>query len=189
MPGEINRIDPQSVPAGRPRKNKVECSERILETATVGDQVRVHVEVSTVSTGTELHHVQGTHTRESTYPSSIGYISVGRIIGIGDKVSGWAMNQRVLVHQSHFARHNADPSTILPVPDGVESVDACTAILLGIALRGVRGGKIRIGDSVVVFGLGVIGLFAVHLSKIAGAYPVIAIDPVAKPRRRSAPTW
>jgi threonine dehydrogenase-like Zn-dependent dehydrogenase len=180
MPGETNRIE-RNPCLLTTAKNKVECSERVLE-ALPEDQVRVRVEVSMVSTGTELHHIQGTHTKESTYPRSTGYISVGRIVGIGDKVSGWSLGQRVLVQQGHFAHHNADPLRILPVPEGVEPADACATILLGISLRGVRGGQVRFGDSVAVFGLGVIGLFAVHLSKLAGAYPVIAVDPVAKRR-------
>jgi threonine dehydrogenase-like Zn-dependent dehydrogenase len=180
MSGETDRIERNPCLLAT-AKNKVECSERVLE-ALRDDQVRVRVEVSMVSTGTELHHIQGTHTKESTFPRSTGYISVGKIIGIGAKVSGWSLDQRVLVHQSHFARHNADPATILPVPDGVEPADACATVLLGISLRGVRGGQVQFGDSVAVFGLGVIGLFTVHLSKLAGAHPVIAVDPVAKRR-------
>ncbi len=48
---------------------------------------------------------------------------------------------------------------------------------MGISLRGVRGGKVTLGKSAAVFGLGVIGQYAVHLSKLAGGYPVIGIDP------------
>src|SRR5690606_25852222 len=68
------------------------------------------------------------------------------------------------------------------VPENVESVDAAATILLGISLRGIRAGKVRFGDSVSIFGLGVIGQYAVHLAKLSGAYPVIAVDPVARRR-------
>ncbi|HTL52546.1 MAG TPA: zinc-binding alcohol dehydrogenase, partial [Planctomycetota bacterium] len=68
------------------------------------------------------------------------------------------------------------------VPPEVSSEDAVCTVLLGISIRGVRGGKVTLGKSVAVFGLGVIGQFATHLSKLAGGYPVIAIDPVAARR-------
>jgi len=48
----------------------------------------------------------------------------------------------------------------------------------------VRDGHVRIGDAVAVFGLGAIGLMAVGLAKLAGAYPVFAVDPI--PLRREA---
>ena len=46
----------------------------------------------------------------------------------------------------------------------------------------MRDGHIRLGDAVAVFGMGAIGLFVVQLAKLAGAYPVIAVDPI--PLRR-----
>jgi 2-desacetyl-2-hydroxyethyl bacteriochlorophyllide A dehydrogenase len=161
--------------------NVVECRTRPLE-ALKENQVRVQTEVSMVSPGTELHHLTGTHTKKMTFPSSIGYISVGKIIGRGGAAPETLMGKRVLVQQSHFAHHNADADKVKLVPDGVDPVDAATTILLGIGLRGIRGGSVRLGDSVVVFGLGVIGLYAMHLSKVAGAYPVIAVDPVGSRR-------
>ena len=42
----------------------------------------------------------------------------------------------------------------------------------------VRDGHIRIGDAVAVFGMGGIGLMALQLAKLAGAYPVIGVDPL-----------
>jgi len=180
MPGETGRIERNPCLLAI-EMGKVGCSERVLE-ALRDDQVRVKVEVSLVSTGTELHHIMGTHTKPFTYPGSTGYISVGRIEGFGSKVENWKLGERVLVQQSHFARHNANPNQMLRVPEGVDPVDAATAILLGISLRGVRGGQVRLGDSVLVVGLGVIGQYAVHLAKVAGAHPVIAVDLVAKRR-------
>ncbi|HYF49768.1 MAG TPA: zinc-binding alcohol dehydrogenase, partial [Planctomycetota bacterium] len=117
-------------------------------------------------------------TKKSEFPRATGYISVGKVVGAGGAVSESLMGQRFLVQQNHFAFHNADPKRLRAIPEGVDPVDGCTAILLGISLRGIRGGQVRIGDSVVVFGLGVIGLYALHLAKVAGAYPVIGVDPV-----------
>lgn len=162
-------------------QGSVGVSERPVE-ALRDDQVRVKVECSMVSPGTELHHIQGTHTKASTFPRATGYIAVGRIEGIGGKAEGWQIGERVLTPIGHHARMNLDPKRIKKVPETLDPVDACAAILLGISLRGIRGGKVRIGDSVVVVGLGAIGLYALHLAKVAGAYPVIAVDPVGMRR-------
>ncbi|MCW8129667.1 MAG: zinc-binding dehydrogenase [Planctomycetota bacterium] len=160
---------------------KVGVSERAVE-ALRDDQVRVKVDVSMVSPGTELHHILGTHTKASSFPRATGYIAVGRIEGLGSKVAGFQLGERVLTSIGHHARLNADPQRIKKVPEGLDPVDACAAVLLGISLRGVRGGKVRLGDSAAVVGLGAIGLYALHLAKVAGAHPVIAVDPVAMRR-------
>jgi len=157
--------------------NTVECATRPLAELKLSE-VRIQVEVSMVSPGTELHHITGTHTKKSEFPLATGYISVGKVVGTGGACDEALLGQRFLVQQNHFAFHNAEVKNLRAIPEGVDPVDGGTAILLGIALRGIRGGQVRIGDSVVVFGMGVIGLYALHLAKVAGAYPVIAVDPV-----------
>ncbi|KKL84828.1 hypothetical protein LCGC14_1960850, partial [marine sediment metagenome] len=46
------------------------------------------------------------------------------------------------------------------------------------ALGAIRDGHVRLGDAVVVFGTGAIGLMAVQLAKLAGASLVIAVEPL-----------
>jgi threonine dehydrogenase-like Zn-dependent dehydrogenase len=50
------------------------------------------------------------------------------------------------------------------------------------AIGALRDGHVRIGDAVAVFGMGAIGLIVLQLAKLAGAYPVIAVDPLASRR-------
>jgi threonine dehydrogenase-like Zn-dependent dehydrogenase len=59
---------------------------------------------------------------------------------------------------------------------------------LVFALGAVRDGGVRLGDAVAVFGLGAIGLMAVQLARLAGAHPVIAIDPLPNRRAVAAKT-
>ena len=49
----------------------------------------------------------------------------------------------------------------------------------------MRDGHIRIGDAVAVSGLGAIGLIVVQFCRLAGAHPIIALDPLAN-RREAA---
>jgi len=161
--------------------NTVEVQERELG-ATEPGHVCVRTEYSMVSTGTELHTIQGTHTQDRPFPRMTGYIAVGRVIGVGDGVETLAMGDRVLFSAAHFEMWDFPVARCIPVPEGIASEMAVCTTLLGISIRGVRAGKVQLGDSVAVFGQGVIGAFATHLSKLAGACPVIAVDPVVKRR-------
>ncbi len=69
-------------------------------------------------------------------------------------------------------------AAVLPLPDGVPLADAALlgcAVLTGFGAvnhaAGVRGGQ-----SVVVFGLGGVGLSVIQAARIAGAAPIIAVD-------------
>jgi 2-desacetyl-2-hydroxyethyl bacteriochlorophyllide A dehydrogenase len=180
MKGDCEKID--NVPCLMAvALNTVACTTRSLDALASGE-VRVRVECSMVSTGTELHHIQQTHTRESSFPRPTGYIAAGRVVGLGPDVKGFEIGERVTCGGGHLAALNAHFSKLKRVPEGVDPVDACAVTLLGISLRGIRAGQVRFGDSVAVFGLGVIGQYAAHLAKLSGAFPVIGIDPVAKRR-------
>jgi S-(hydroxymethyl)glutathione dehydrogenase / alcohol dehydrogenase len=74
---------------------------------------------------------------------------------------------------------------VLPLPDGVSLQDAA---LLGCAVLTAYGAVnhaagVQPGQSVVVFGLGGVGLAAVQSARIAGAGPIIAVD--VRPEKES----
>ncbi|MEU6949676.1 Zn-dependent alcohol dehydrogenase [Streptomyces sp. NPDC046316] len=67
---------------------------------------------------------------------------------------------------------------VLPVPDGVPLTDAA---LLGCAVLTGWGAvhhaaRVRQGESVVVYGVGGVGLATLQAARIAGASPIIAVD-------------
>ncbi|GAA2519029.1 zinc-binding dehydrogenase [Streptomyces gobitricini] len=78
-----------------------------------------------------------------------------------------------------FAEETVVPATcVLPAPDGVPLTDAA---LLGCAVLTGFGAvhhsaRVRAGESVVVFGVGGVGLAALQAARIAGAGTVIAVD-------------
>jgi threonine dehydrogenase-like Zn-dependent dehydrogenase len=51
-----------------------------------------------------------------------------------------------------------------------------------IALNGVRRAKVQLGESVAVFGLGPIGIWAAQFARLCGARPVIGVDVLAHRR-------
>jgi threonine dehydrogenase-like Zn-dependent dehydrogenase len=69
-----------------------------------------------------------------------------------------------------------------PLPDGLAPERAVFLGSTAIALQAVHDAQIKVGDHVIVFGLGVLGLLAVSLARKAGASRITAVDPVAKRR-------
>lgn len=72
-----------------------------------------------------------------------------------------------------------DANSCIPVPDGVPLVEAALlgcALLTGVgAIR--NAARVRPGQSVLVLGLGGVGLSAVQGARIAGAGRIIGVDP------------
>ena len=65
---------------------------------------------------------------------------------------------------------------IIKVPDEVKLEDAVLFDVICVALHGIRISRFKIGDAVVVSGMGSVGLSAVQFLKAAGAHPIIALD-------------
>ena len=59
------------------------------------------------------------------------------------------------------------------------------ALISTFPLAAIRKAKLEIGESAMVMGLGILGVFAVQELKAAGAYPIVAVDPI-KDRREFA---
>lgn len=86
---------------------------------------------------------------------------------------------------SAFAEHVVvDRGSLVPIPSDVAPA---TAALFGCALLTGAGAvlntaRVRPGESVAVFGLGGVGLAAVMAAVVAGAEPIVAVDPVPDKR-------
>jgi len=77
---------------------------------------------------------------------------------------------------------------IWPLPTGIDraTIKACaTFALWSVGLGGIRKARLEIGESVLVIGLGPIGLTAARFAELAGAYPIIGLDP-SEPQRAHA---
>lgn len=87
---------------------------------------------------------------------------------------------------SGFARHAViarESAVVIPkdVPFGTAALFGC-AVLTGTGAV-LNTADVRRGQSVAVFGLGGVGLAAVMGAKVAGAGPIVAVDPVESKRQ------
>jgi predicted dehydrogenase/threonine dehydrogenase-like Zn-dependent dehydrogenase len=109
-------------------------------------------------------------------PLPLGYSNVGTVIEVGDGVSGFSVGDRV-VSNGHHAEVVCVPSNLCAhIPAGVDDESAAFTVLGAIALQGIRLLQPTLGESVVVTGLGLIGLLAVQVLRANGCN-VLGIDP------------
>jgi predicted dehydrogenase/threonine dehydrogenase-like Zn-dependent dehydrogenase len=107
---------------------------------------------------------------ESSFPT--GYACSGRVVTCGRNVHGFAPGDLVACAGANRANHAelvAVPANlVVRVPDSCDLESAASATIGAIALQGVRRTDVRLGESVAVVGLGLIGQITVQLLKAAG---------------------
>jgi predicted dehydrogenase/threonine dehydrogenase-like Zn-dependent dehydrogenase len=110
-------------------------------------------------------------------PLPLGYCNVGRILELGSGTRGFIVGERVISNGKHAEVVSAPINLCAKVPDGVCDEAAAFTVLGAIALQGIRLAQPTLGESVVVTGLGLIGLLSVQLLRAHGCR-VLAIDSV-----------
>lgn len=155
----------------------IEAKDRAPENG----EVRIKLAFSTVSAGTErallTGNEEGGENFRFGFPSSSGYSGSGIITDVGPNVTEYKVGDRVMVHGGGHQQYCTVPlKEIVPIPDNVSLEEAALVIIAGFSLAAIRKAKICLGDSCLVTGLGILGLFAVQFAKLSGAYPVIGAD-------------
>ncbi|ELY2620392.1 zinc-binding alcohol dehydrogenase [Cronobacter malonaticus] len=125
----------------------------------------------------------------------LGNMVVGEIIERGARVTGFAVGDMVCTYgplMETVIVNAVDNYKLRKMPQGGSWKNAVCYDPAQFAMSGVRDGNVRVGDFVVVVGLGAIGQIAVQLAKKAGASVVIGVDPIehrcAIARRQGADT-
>jgi len=96
-------------------------------------------------------------------PLPLGYCNVGRIAEVGAGVFGFAEGERVISNGKHAEVVGVPINLCARVPDAVTDEEAAFTVLGAIALQGIRLVQPTLGETVVVTGLGLIGLMTVQL--------------------------
>lgn len=119
-------------------------------------------------------------------PSPLGYSSAGSILEVGETTTGLSQDDLVACGGAGYANHAevvyVPRTLVVPLPldgDGAALVtfeQAAFATVGSVALHGVRLSDARLGDVVVVVGLGLIGLLALQMARAAGCV-VVGLDP------------
>ena len=166
-------------------------------------QVLVRVVYSGIC-GAQLNEIDGTKGPDPYLPHLLGHEGSGVVLEAGPGVKTVPAGQRVVMHwrkgrgiEAPTPRYRwrgqslnagwvttfnqyaiVSENRVTPIPDGLE-LDV--APLLGCAVTSGLGvitnnARVRIGESVVVFGAGGVGLNVIQGAVLAGAHPIVAVD-------------
>lgn len=102
----------------------------------------------------------------------VGYSAAGIVMEVGEGVKDIRPGDRVACAGAQCANHAevicVPRNLTVPVPNGLDSIDACTVTLGAIAMQGVRRAQPTLGETFVVIGLGILGQIAVQLLRANG---------------------
>lgn len=101
-------------------------------------------------------------------PISLGYSNVGEVIAVGEGVSGFEIGGRVASNGPHAEFVCVPKNLVTHIPEDVSDEEAAFTVVGSIGLQGIRLLNPTLGETVVVIGLGLIGLLTAQLLKANG---------------------
>ncbi|MFQ5922955.1 MAG: zinc-binding dehydrogenase, partial [Anaerolineales bacterium] len=155
--------------------------------APQGDQVLVRTHFSAISAGTELMIYRGEVPENTSldlpalsgmmnFPLRYGYSAVGEVAALGDAAPGELEGASVFAFQPHASHFVARADELLPLPEGLPLESALFLPNMESAVNFLHDGAPRVGERVVVFGQGVVGLLTAALLARIPLGSLITVD-------------
>ena len=101
-------------------------------------------------------------------PLPMGYCNVGKVLDTGRDAGVFQVGDRVVSNGKHAEAVSVPMNLCAKVPDVVSDDEAAFTVLGAIALQGIRLANPTLGETVVVTGLGLVGLMTVQLLRAHG---------------------
>ena len=108
-------------------------------------------------------------------PLPLGYCNVGRVVAVGKGVTEFVVGDRVASNGNHAEYVCVPKNLVAKIPDNVSDDEATFTVIGSIGLQGVRLLNPQLGETIVVVGLGLIGLIVAPLLKFNGC-KVIGVE-------------
>lgn len=166
------RIAASLVSAGTERASAEFASKNLVQKAKARPDL-VREVISKVRRDGLLAAVQAVRTRLDQ-PLTLGYSSAGTVAAVGEGVTDIRVGDRVACAGAGFAVH-AEVACVprlllarIPEQSAITFEEAAFATVGAVALHGIRTADVKLGDSVAVIGLGLLGQLTVQLLKAAG---------------------
>ena len=153
------------------------------------DRVLVQTIVSAISSGTEMLFYHGLVPKEipldenipvlaqrAGYPFKYGYAAVGKVVECGKTADPKWRDRLVFSFHPHESFFAADPATLIPIDD-IRVEDAAFLANTETAVNFLMDGKPVIGEKVMVFGQGVVGLLTTALLAQIPLGVLLAVEP------------
>ncbi len=108
-------------------------------------------------------------------PLPLGYCNVGSVVAVGKGVSGFSIGDRVASNGNHAEFVAVPENLAVHIPDEVSDEEAVFTVIGSIGLQGIRLLNPSLGETVVVIGLGLIGIITAQLL-MANGCNVIGVE-------------
>ena len=108
-------------------------------------------------------------------PLPLGYCNVGKVIAVGEGVSEFQVGDRVASNGAHAEVVCVPKNLVAHIPNNVSDEEAAFTVIGSIGLQGIRLLNPTFGETVVVIGMGLIGLLTAQMLKANGCQ-VIGVD-------------
>lgn len=158
------------------------------------DEVLVETLYSGLSAGTEMQFYHGiapffdkeldenkrlfvkSETASYKYPLSYGYENVGVIAEVGKDVTHLKAGDVVASYFGHISKFKTKAEGFTLLPESMNPRCGVFLPLLGVAYKNILNARIILGETVVIFGAGIVGQLLIQLAKRSGAGKVISVD-------------
>lgn len=108
-------------------------------------------------------------------PLPLGYCASGTVVEVGPQTHGLHVGDRIVSNSPHAELAFVPQNLCARIPENVSDENAAFTVVGAIALQGIRLAAPTLGETIVVMGLGLIGLLAVQLLRANGCR-VIGMD-------------
>ncbi len=164
-----------------PEAQRIEvCAEEVP--APGPGEILCQAVASLISTGTELNCLAGSFDPGTNwagmvrYPFRPGYSMVARVVAVGPDVAGVREGDRIHSRTPHQQYYVLPAAEAYRLPDTIGDEEATWVRLAGTTQLAARRAELKLGESVAVIGLGMLGQLVVQYMSLAGARRIIAID-------------
>lgn len=162
------------------------------------NQVLVQTLVSAISAGTELLFYRGQAPTDIpvdetisalagdfNFPLKYGYAAVGRVTATGAEVVPAWQGRLVFAFHPHESHFLSSPDELIPVPPDLSPEEAAFLPNMETAVNFLQDGQPMIGEQVLVFGQGVVGLLTTSLLARLPLAGLVTLDCAALRREKS----
>ncbi|MCH2193794.1 bi-domain-containing oxidoreductase [Kordia sp.] len=108
-------------------------------------------------------------------PLPLGYCNVGKVIAVGKGVTDFKVGDRVASNGQHAEFVSVPQNLVAHIPDNISDEEAAFTVIGSIGLQGIRLINPTMGETIVVVGLGLIGLLTAEML-VANGCTVIGYD-------------
>ncbi|WP_420571276.1 bi-domain-containing oxidoreductase [Kordia sp.] len=108
-------------------------------------------------------------------PLPLGYCNVGKVVAVGKGVTDFKVGDRVASNGQHAEFVSVPQNLVAHIPDNITDEEAAFTVIGSIGLQGIRLVNPTMGETIVVIGLGLIGLLTAEML-VANGCKVIGYD-------------